>query len=170
MDDLTLLGTDPQKLLEMADPIDQWLRKNRFQKLNPSKTALTRLDKGIRYLGYECKQIDSPSQPLQLFLEPKKKWAFVKNLRTWRKIEISERRKPHTLSASVESNCELENKLASVNSQLGHIRHANSYRFRKHSLEKFIEETAQFPNLPVEIGGSCPTLKIKRGYTAVKRR
>ncbi len=170
MDDLMLLGTNPDELSKMTEPIDQWIRQNRFQKLNPTKTTLIRLDKGIRYLGYECRQVDSPSQPLQLFLEPKKKWGFVKNLRTWQGVEISARHKPHPLSHSILSNNKLDNKIASLNSQLGNLKHANCYRLRKKSLEKLIKQTAENPGLPEEMGGSHPTLKIKPGYTAVKQR
>ena len=76
MDDLLLLDRDPEKLRSMSEPIDQWLRTHRDQRLNPAKTILSDLTEGIAYLGYELKQIDDSPQPLQVFAEPLKKWQI----------------------------------------------------------------------------------------------
>jgi hypothetical protein len=81
MDDLTLVNTDPERLRPLEKSIGDWLKIHRRQLLNPEKTVLSRLDGGINYLGYRCIQTDSPKQPLQFFLEPKKKWEWIQALR-----------------------------------------------------------------------------------------
>jgi hypothetical protein len=169
MDDLLVLGDQPKPLQAMADPIDQWLKTHRKQRLNPEKTKLTRLTEGINYLGYRLKQTDTPAEPLQIFSEPLKKWRFIQSIQKLerRKDLIYER--PHPLSPMLPDRDTLH-EIASFNSRLGSLVHAKTFRFRKKSMEKFLKNTCDHGDLPPELGDSYSPFQAKKGYRSIKLR
>ncbi|MFH1263155.1 MAG: reverse transcriptase domain-containing protein [Pseudomonadota bacterium] len=166
MDDLMLLDLDPNRLQGMADPIDRWLRKNRFQNLNAKKTRLTCLNQGIEYLGYRLRQESYPSQPLRIFSKPRKKWEWVKEIRDLERFSFSEPGVRHPLAFPARSKA-LERKLARINSRIGYLGHGQTYRLRKASLDRLINRTTEDRAIPRELGISRARLKIKGDYKAI---
>jgi hypothetical protein len=169
MDDLTLLDSDPQKLEPLIRKIDEWLRLNRRQSLNPAKSRLSCLRDGIEYLGYHGVQTDSPKEPFQLFLKPKKKWEWIQEINSLARKKIEPFEKGHLLSPKIPSR-ELNQSLARVNSRLGHLRHARSFRLRKDSVERFLRDTTENLDLPRELGEPWCPWKVKRDYTKIRSR
>jgi len=137
MDDLLLFGDSRDELAEMAPKIDHWLRKNRRQALHPGKTKLTRLDEGIEFLGYRLRQTPNPANPLRILLPAKKSWEFIKACRQLEKSGIPE---PEFIEPifNVRSRRGAQRSVARVNSRLGFIRHARSYRLRKYALARLV--------------------------------
>jgi RNA-directed DNA polymerase len=169
MDDQLLLDQDPKKLEVLIQPINQWLITHRSQQLNSDKTHLTNLRDGIKYLGYELKQVDSASQPLHIFPEPIKKWKWIIGLNQIEKLQFLKPERPHTLCLSLPNKI-LKLELASVNSKLGTFTHCNSYLFRKKSMENFINNTTIHFKIPTKfVDPWCP-FKIKKGYRAIQVR
>lgn len=60
--------------------------------------------------------------------------------------------------------------MTSVNSRIGTLIHANSYRLREKALKKFIENTDECQGLPEELAESWSPFKIKQGYRSIKLR
>jgi len=116
--------------------IDQWLMTHRAQRLNSDKTRLISLRDGIAYLGYHLRQVDSASEPLQVFSEPIKKWKWVKALQQFESAPFTEPKKPHILAPLLPDKL-LVNKVASLNSRLGVLHHCRSYLFRRERLSLF---------------------------------
>jgi hypothetical protein len=166
MDDLLLLGRDPNELKIMIEPIDHWLQTHRHQRLNPDKTHLTELSDGICYLGYELYQVDSPAQPLQVFSEPLKKWKFIGAVRKLENAPLPQPARYHPLSPQLD-NPKTTTELTSINSRLGTLTHCRSYLFKKSVLEKFIENTNVFKGIPKELADPYSPFKIKKGYRAI---
>jgi retron-type reverse transcriptase len=167
MDDLMLLDCDPDKLKTVIEPIDDWIRAKRKQQLNTSKTKLTRLQDGINYLGYELRQTNSASQPLQLFSKPAKQWKFIRAIRKFEQAPFTPSTRPHPLSP-VLTNEKLANEISSVNSHMGTLIHANTYLFRKKALRKLCRNTRDQRGIPVDLAPQPWTpYKIKEGYSAI---
>ena len=166
MDDLLLLANSREELVEVENQIDDWLKKNRFQSLNRRKTELLRLDQGFRYLGYRCKQVDHAKEPLQLFMEPKKKWELVQSFRDLEKMGEVFSSVPHPLSAFIQ-NASLKSQTQRINARLGLAKHAHSFRFRKALLEKAVRSTTDELNGD---GSSWKPYKIDRSYRKIKIR
>ena len=169
MDDLLLLDHNPEKLIAMAHPINNWLVSNRLQRLNHDKTHLTNLSDGITYLGYRLRQVDSPTQPLQLFSEPMKKWKWISALKRLENAPISESERPHWLAPSLHGKA-IMNALASLNSRLGAFVHARSYLLRKESLECLIKKTTTPHGIPSEFSDRWCPFRLKKGYRAIRLR
>lgn len=169
MDDLLMFDHDPQPLLALIDPIDQWLKSNRDQCLNPDKTRLTRLSEGIGYLGYQLRQVDSSSEPLQVFSEPIKKWRWIKALHQLESTPFREANRPHFLAPFLPDHS-LVNQLTSLNSQLGSFHHCKSYLFRKQSLEQFLRNTTTPQGVPTDFTDPWCPFKLKKGYRAIRLR
>ena len=170
MDDLLLLDHDPEKLNEMISPVDQWLHTHRKQKLNPSKTILTDLSKGIRYLGYEL-VLDShcSSEPLQLFAEPLKKWKFIQAVRKMEYKQYSAPSKPHPFAPTPQNSEQMRN-LSSINSRIGTLIHSKTYRFRKKVMDRFLKNSTELGELPPELAHHWTPYVIKKGYRSIKIR
>ena len=170
MDDLLLIDRDPECLRTWTDPIDEWLKIRRFQCLNPAKTRLVNLERGITYFGTRAAQTGPRSQPLQFFPTGKKKWKLIQGLRGLADIaEEPASYRPHPLSLMLPSR-EYRQGLASINSRLGSIVHTESYGFRKKALERF-ERDLIGPLLPPEISlHPEPPFKAKKGYRALRLR
>ena len=115
MDDLLLLDINPERLRPFEKLIGDWLVEHRHQALNPAKTVLIRLDQGIEYLGYHCVQTDTPGEPLQFFLPPKKKWAWIQSLRNLKRIDFNSIHRPHPLASTLESE-QAQKALSQINS------------------------------------------------------
>ena len=169
MDDLLCLDRDPEKLRMMVEPIDAWLQNHRKQRLNPSKTQLSRLTQGIHYLGFELRQVDRPAQPLQVCSEPLKKWRFVSSLRRLEHTPLASPTRSHPLSPFLVPQ-DVVREIASVNSRIGSLIHANTFRFRGRALQRFIENTQETPGIPVDLGDSWSPFKLKRGYRSIRLR
>ncbi len=166
MDDFTVLDRDPEKLRQLAKPIDEWIRKNRYQALNPLKTRLTSMTQGIEYLGYRVRQERNPSEPAALFLLPKKKWEWIKEVRRLEQSEFSDPEVPHPLGFPRKSE-RIEKQLARLNSRLGFLIHARSYRLRKKSMDRLVDQTTEFRNIPEEICTHRRRLTIKGDYQSL---
>ena len=169
MDDLLFLDTDSKKLEAMVDPVSAWLENNRNQKMNPAKTSLTELRYGINYLGFEFRQMNSAKEPLQVFSTPKKRWQLIQSLRKFESSPPPEAGRPHPLSLLLP-DLPANRSLASINSRIGCIAHANTYRFRKKSLQKFIENTCINGHLPAELSNTWSIFKVKKDYRSIKLR
>ncbi len=167
MDDLTLLDSDPKKLSKMVEPIRYWLEQNRFQSINQRKTKLSPLSMGVYYLGYKMRMTESAAQPLQLFVTPKKKWQWIKELRILENTNLFFDEKPHPLAIE-SSQRELQRKLAKINSRLGYLKHSKSYQLRKKSLDTFVHSKTEFAELPDEFCQKWCPIKIKKGYQSIK--
>ena len=167
MDDLTLLDYDPNRLSKMVEPISYWLEQNRFQSINQRKTKLSPLSKGIHYLGYKMKMTDCAKQPLQLFVEPKKKWQWIKEVRILENTLPFVTEKLHPLAIE-SSNKKAQRELARVNSRLGYLKHARSYRMRKESLDTLIHSKTDFSDPPDEFFQKWHPIKIKKGYQSIR--
>ena len=169
MDDLLLLDHDPEKLRPLTEPIDRWLRTHRDQRLNPAKTTLNPLEDGIAYLGFHLQQTDCPGQPLQVFAEPLKKWRFVGAVKKLESSLLPTTIRPHRLSPRLQ-NPELLHEMTSVNSRIGSLTHAKSYRLREKTLKKFIANTDVAKGLPKGLADSWSPFEIKKGYRSIKFR
>jgi retron-type reverse transcriptase len=169
MDDLLLLDINPEHLRPFEKVIGDWLLQHRRQSLNSAKTVLTRLDRGIEYLGYHCIQTDTPKEPLQLFLPPKKKWEWIQSLRELERINFQSIQKPHPLASQIESE-QAQKALSQINSRLGHLKHAETFRLRKSSIDQVVLNLSACPGLPRELGEAWSPLKARRDYQAVRRR
>ena len=169
MDDLLWLDRNPDRLQTMGEPIRSWLESHRKQRLNPDKTKLTQLRKGIRYLGYELKQVDLPAKPLQVFSEPQKRWKLIQALRRLENAPAPYPRPLHPLSLPLPDP-EVMREITAVNSRIGSLLHANTFRFRKKALEKFRTRSKDPKDLPPEIADSWSPYAVKRGYRALRLR
>ena len=149
--------------------IDAWLKTHRGQALNPSKTKLRFLPDSIEYLGYRARQTALPAQPLQLFVLPKKKWHWIAELRKFERRSFPPEEESHPLSLTHGSR-ELDRTLAALNSRIGDLGHARTYRLRKASIDRLIRATAEYPGIPEELWGDQPRLHIKRGYRSITSR
>lgn len=156
MDDLTILSFSAEKLQNMVVPIDEWLFNNRKQKLNPTKTKISNLKEGISYLGYYFKQTNSPAQPLEAFVEPKKKWKLVQSLKLLEHTNVPIKTTSHFLGSNIPNKI-IQKILAQINSRLGAIVHASSYTHRKNALLKLMK------NIRVRT-----LYEIKKGYRALR--
>lgn len=170
MDDLLLIDRDPTRLSLWSEPIDDWLKTNRLQSLNPTKTRLVRLDEGITYLGCQAAQVGPYKQPLQLFPTGKKKWKLIQSLRNLLTHGDPTSVRPHRLSLRLPNPIH-RHALASINSRFGSIVHTESYHFRKRALER-LEGDIKGPELPPELdpGGRWSPYRIKKGYRAIRLR
>lgn len=166
MDDLLLLDTDPQKLKAFIKPIDEWLQQNRNQKLNPRKTKLASLRKGIIYLGFFCRQVDEPKDPLLVLLPKNKKWNFVQEIRRLENQKLNPVQGHHPLSRPSRKN--VRNKIAGLNSYLGLATHAKTFNFRKQALQKLKNKTTENFGLPKNLTLQWCPIKISKKYTSVK--
>ena len=154
----------------MAAPIDAWLQTHRHQRLNPEKTKLTCLRDGIRYLGVELRQNnDLPAQPLQALPEPLKKWRLVQALRKLEAAPLPVPKRPHRL-APLLTLPETKREIASVNSHMGSLVHANTFRFRQKALKKFVENTREHPGVPSALADVWAPFAVKKGYRAIRLR
>lgn len=166
MDDLILLGKSKEELCGLDVKIDEWLKINRKQGLNHDKTKLVSLDQGILFLGQWCVQTDNPKEPIAFYLKPKIKWEFIKCIKKLECHEVNESFKPHPLSSYIEDE-DLKSMISSVNSRLGHIKHAKSWMFRKQTLEKLASKMTDY--LPDELGGSYSVLKIDKKFMKIRK-
>ena len=136
MDDLLLLDTDPDKLKPLDAVIDQWLRTERNQNLNPTKTKLKPLHQGIEYLGMELKQVNDPKEPLRIHVPPDKKWKLVNEARRLTQLNWWRTTDHHALSLPLGHKNRHE--LQKINSRLGLMGHADSYKFRRQVAHKLL--------------------------------
>ncbi len=139
MDDLTLFSNDPESLAAMIEPIDEWLKTHRGQRLNRAKTFLGDAAKGVDYLGYKI--VGRIGQLPEIHMPPKKKWEFVAAVRKIEQRGSLVPRKLHALALR-RSDDEAKRALASLNSRIGHLKHAKSYRLRKETLIRLEERTS----------------------------
>ena len=128
MDDLTLLGTSCENLSKMINPIDDFLFKTRFLRLNPKKTTLTSpREKPIFYLGFSLRETHNQ---LQITLPAKKKWNFIRALRAQENWTFPQFHVPHPLSFSLQRK-DYQKVHSKVAAHLGYLKKASTYRFRK---------------------------------------
>ncbi len=150
MDDLTLLDTDPAKLRLLEGVIDNWLLRNRKQRLNPTKTVLTRLTKGIEYLGFYLKQTGNAKEPLLVLPQPSKKWKFVQEARRLARQDIEPLVGAHDLSFPLHH--ESRQELQKLNSRLGLMTHTSSYKLRRKTLRKLKQVfRVEKPDVPLSV-------------------
>jgi RNA-directed DNA polymerase len=169
MDDLILLDREQDRLRVLAEPIDRWLQNHRDQRLNPAKTTFCSLADGIAYLGYRLRQTDIPAQPLQVFTEPLKKWRFVGALAALEKLRLPTTFRPHRLAPHL-ANPKVASEITSINSRIGTLKHANSYKLREKALKKFIANTNINKDLPSEMADHWSPFVIKKGYRSIRFR
>jgi RNA-directed DNA polymerase len=160
MDDLTLMDTDRAKLEAMIAPVQEWLKKNRQQELNPSKTILTDINRApIELLGY---RISAPNKELIFELPSSKQWKFLAMLRSYEVNGLDTPEFAHHLSLH-ENDDQIKKIMGSANSRLGLMRYGKTYQFRKHALTRFKDEI----NLQRRFLGQ-KGLIIKKNFTAIK--
>jgi hypothetical protein len=110
VDDLTVFDNDKKRLWEMKEEMEAFLAGERL-KLHPQKTFVAPVSIGIDHLGYRV-------FPTHRRLRKETSMAFVRNLRSMGQL-CQQGRIP----------CERLN--ASVQSWLGHAKHADTYGLRK---------------------------------------
>lgn len=170
MDDLTLLHTNPDFLEPLIEPIDQWLRTHRKQELNHDKTVLKPLTDGIDYLGYHVKQTASAQKPLHFFTPPIKKWEMIQDLSDLESTGLPDPIYLHPLAAKL-SKKKVSQRLSSINSRLGMMKHAESYQFRKESLEQLCHNTSYFDmDLENEHTFEWKNIVYNKNFTSIKAR
>ena len=169
MDDLTFFDTDHEKLSELIEPVDQWLKTNRKQCLNPRKTSLKSLWQGIEYLGYKIKQTRCQSDPAKLYTPEKKKWEFIGDLRNLERTGIRALEFSHPLAPPSKKRA--QERLASVNARLGLQKHAASFRMRKEALEALIRKLYPITEMPDDfVGSKWVPIKVKKNFGSIKMR
>ncbi len=115
VDDFILLSTSKEKLKLWRNEINKFLQEELELELNPRKTKIQPIDKGIDFLGYFIK----PSHSLV-------RKRVIKNLK----------RKLTAYNTKEIPEKPLKKILATINSYYGHFKHANSFNLRKHLYEK----------------------------------
>lgn len=157
MDDLTLLDTDQEKLKGFISIVDEWLRTHRKQNLNSTKTILKPLNRGIEYLGFRLKQVDSPKEPLIVIPQPEKKWKLVKEAR---RLENQDYTPIMAHDVSFFVHHKNRQQFQKINSRLGLLAHTRSYKLRKKTLGKLATVfKQQKPDTP---------LAIRKDYLSVR--
>ncbi len=131
MDDMTLLDTDPERLQTMIAVVDEWLKVCRRQTLNPTKTILKPLRDGIKYLGFELRQVDSPREPLIVLPQGEKKAKLVDEAKRLERLYFNPI-KAHEVAFFVHHRNRRE--FQRLNSRLGLLAHCESYRLRQSTL------------------------------------
>ena len=122
----------------MINPIDRWLRSMRGQSLNTSKTTLTNIEKdSIELLGYRLTAKNTSA--VNMYVRKIKKWEFVNDLRDFESTTMKIPMLAHPLGFS-EKEKTLESVLGGLNSKLGLMLHAKSYKMRTKALNKFCDE------------------------------
>lgn len=164
MDDLTLMDTDPEKLRPFEKIVNDWLLKNRKQKLNSRKTSLKPLEVGIEYLGLELFQVNSPKDPVMAKVPPKKKWKLVSEARRLSGLKWHPINDYHELALPMRFERLVE--LQRINSRLGLMTSTCSKRFRKKTLQKMQSVTCIDDAWPDE--KPYYSLKLREDYLAVK--
>lgn len=169
MDDLLLVDSDPEKIRNKTEVINQWLLKNRNQNLNANKSIFANLSDGISYLGYRLRYTDSPQEPLQVFPEPIKKWQFISAVRKLRSVGNPKPYRPNQLAPLIRET-KIAREMASVNSRIGILIHSRSFLLRKQTLERFVWESTLNNSLPADFASHWCTFLIKKGYRSIKLR
>ncbi len=107
VDDFILLDQSKEKLKHWKDTINLFLKRELDLELNPRKTKLQSIDKGIDFLGYFIKS----------------NYALVRQ-------KVVKRLKNKLYNYNI-NNIDLNQFLATINSYYGHFRHANGFNLRK---------------------------------------
>ena len=110
-DDFVILSEDRQYLLNLIPTIEQFLKLNLDLSLHPQKIILRKFRSGVDFLGYIV-------FPNYILPRTKTKHRLIK--------KIKERINQYKQSETSE-----EKLKATINSYLGYLGHANTYRFRK---------------------------------------
>jgi len=119
VDDVILLHRDEEQLKSWTKQIGQFLKKELFLELNPTKTKIRDLNRGIDFLGYFIKPT---------FLTVRQ--SVVKRLKE--KLFRFDQELKIIDSANQKVKKErLDKMLATINSYYGHFKHANSYHLRR---------------------------------------
>jgi hypothetical protein len=69
------------------------------------------------------RQSGPPSNPLELFIEPKKKWKLIRSLKNFEATSLNVFYYPHPLGPKLTTK-DAQNQLASINSRIGLMLHA----------------------------------------------
>jgi hypothetical protein len=136
MDDLTLLGLEPEGLSKNIPTIDGWLTEFRGQNFNSKKTSLAMLSDGIDYLGVKIVQDFSTNRGVKFYCSPKQKWGFVKRAKELERQELPTSPIIDALTY-LKGNSKRNNSLSAINSYLGLIKHTQTFQLRKKTLTKF---------------------------------
>lgn len=114
VDDFILLDKSKQKLKYWKNEINLFLKKELNLELNPRKTKLQSINKGIDFLGY-----------------------FVKSNYTLVRKKVVKRLKDKLYNYNM-NNIDPGKFLAVINSYYGHFRYAHSFNLRKNIYENFL--------------------------------
>jgi len=118
VDDFILLHRDKEQLESWTKQIGQFLEKELSLELNPTKTKIRNLNRGIDFLGYFVK-------PTFLIVRQ----SVVKRLKEKLFQFNQELRVNNSTNQKIKKE-RLDKMLATVNSYYGHFKHANSYHLR----------------------------------------
>lgn len=149
VDDFIILGEDREKLIKLSQEINTFLKKELGLELNPTKTKIENIEKGIDFLGYVIRKnyILSRKRVVRKF---RKKVKVIKN------INLFNSENPLEVFIS---------ELSSLNSYYGHLNHANAYGLRKNTFNKYL---LSFRSDFIS-GDSFKNIKINRFYQGVYR-
>jgi len=114
VDDLIILDHDPEKLAELQERTDDFLKKKLGLSLSRKKTKLQNIKRGIDFLGY--------------FLKPKGILVRQRVVKVAREKIKKLRDNKEIIAAGKNSK---DKVLPIVNSYYGHFRHAISFRLRE---------------------------------------
>lgn len=144
MDDLTLIDSSPERLREFAEVVDEWLKTNRRQKLNLSKTRLMPLSKTrFEYLGFDMRE-SGTSDPLMISATGKRMWRFVREAKRLERMNPAPITDAHPLSLALTH--ELRRETQVIQSRNGFLKHASARKFRHKTLSRIAEKN---PDLAV---------------------
>lgn len=166
MDDLILLDANPDRLRPWEEIIDGWLRDERHQNLNRSKTRLKALRDGIDYLGLQLKQVDNPKEPLRITVPPDKKWKLVQEARRMTQVNWWPTKDHHELSFPLSHKNRSE--LQKINSRLGLMGHANSYKFRTQAIRELLSAWGIGNDELAEMGVDFAPLRNRDDFLSLK--
>jgi hypothetical protein len=136
VDDILLLSDDPQKLITARDQITKMLSERLKLDINPRKTILQPVARGIDHLGYFHQ------------------WP---RLRVRARVVRAARQR---VDWAINGSAETEDIIAAVNSYLGHFRAADGFQLRKTLCKRLM--TGDVSGGQMTIDGRLTAVKVRK--------
>jgi hypothetical protein len=140
MDDLLLLNSDKNQLLEWRDEISEFVEEKLFLNLHPKKQILQSCEKGINFCGYIVKPDYTLIRRRTVKKLKNKLWQF--NQKILNSLDPNDASRACDLifhdrfSVFPKFSEEFRHIFSSINSTYGFFKHANCFGLRKSLYEK----------------------------------
>lgn len=129
VDDLIILNQSPKQLLAWRKEISNFLKINLKLKLHPQKQLLQPIYRGINFIGFIVKPKYCLARNRNVKKLKNKLYCFNK--------KILHLNVEHPIRLwTPELLCEFKKIFATINSYYGHLKHANTFKIRKHLYKK----------------------------------